>query len=450
MKHLGVTIGLAVVLAAFCLASCITTDHTLGSDLVPSNQDITLKTVSLDLPVDLRMSDSLQTVVSQSITVGAIRTERFGLLHSDGAMSIVPAYDSIVWGKNPSVRSLSVNFVLDTTLVIDAAQRSIPQNLYLHQLNVELDSTMVYNNSLTAADYDPAVISEGGFVYTGGTNYEVRLKKEIGERLFEIPMSTLDSAELFMKEFYGFYLRCDDPEEGTEGGRLNTFDLGSSYLTLTYDYDDDEGNRKTKTAIFLVGTYFTVNICSSGSGWLEDADPSAALYMESYCGIKPHIDARALKKQIEDWASAQQIPLNNLIIAKATVSFPFEYSGDRAQFDFFPGNLFPCKRLRGSTFVNYAPISDIDNADVESGTIDRSLLTYTSNISRYLQNLIRRDESSLTEEDDLWIMPIVAYYNSTLGITYHYADAFYYTQGLLNGTAAARHPEIRLTYTVLK
>lgn len=450
MKLHGVTIGLAALLAAFCMASCITTDHTVGSGFVPTDQDITLKSVTLDLPVGLRMADSLQTSVAQNVTVGAIRTKRFGLFHSDGAMSLVPAYDSIVWGKNPTVRSLSLTLALDTALVVHESQRYIPQNLYVHPLSAQLDSTTTYNNSLTEAAYDPDVLSDGGIVYTGGPAYAVQLKKEFGERLFRIPMSTLDSAELFMKEIHGLYLRCDDPEEGTEGGRLNSFDLSSSYLTLTYDYDDEEGNRKTTSALFLVGTYHTVNRCSAGSRMLEQADPADGLYMEGICGIKPHIDARALRARIEAWAAAEQIPMDELVVAKATLSFPFEYDGDRKQFDSYSGNLFPCRRVRGSYQTIYTPISDINDTETENGAIDRSLLTYTASASIYVQDLVRRKAEDLTEEDDLWIMPTTSYYSTTTGTTYYYADSFYYAQDLLNGTAAARHPVIKLTYTILK
>ena len=451
MRHSGVILSLAALLTAFCLASCITTDRSLGARLVPSNQDITLHTATLDLPVSLKMADSLQTAVSQSITVGAIRTKTFGLLHCDAAMSVTAASDSIIWGGNPTVRSLTLNLVVDTNLVVNPSQLYIPQNFYIHQLNVELDSTMVYNNSLSEKDYNPEILSEGGFVYTGGDSYTVKLKEKIAQRLFEIPMATLDSAELFMKAFYGFYLRCDDPVEGLDGGRLNLFDLSSSTLTLTYEYDAEDGNRKTNTAIFQVGTRYTVNVCNAGSRQLESDNPADAIFMEGLSGIKPHIEALRLKDAINAWAAAQQIPVENLVIAKATFSFPFEYDGDRTQFDYYAANIFPCKRTpNSSNFVRYTPIDEINDTNLESGLIDRALLEYKSNVSIYLQDLVKRDRSQITAADDLWLMPTLTYYNSNTGATYYYADYFYYAQSVLNGTAAARHPVVTLTYTILK
>ena len=79
MKHTGITVGLALLLTLFFLASCIETNRTLGSALVPTNQDISIHTATLDIPVTLRMADSLQTAVSNSMSVGAIRSGVFGL-----------------------------------------------------------------------------------------------------------------------------------------------------------------------------------------------------------------------------------------------------------------------------------------------------------------------------------------------------------------------------------
>ena len=451
MKKTGVLLGLAALLSLSCLVSCINTDNTLGSGLVPANQDISIHTATLDLPVTMKMADSLQTSINMSGTVGAIRTERFGLYHSDAAFTLTAAYDSIIWGKNPSVRSITVTLTRDTSLVMDASQLHIPQNIYFHLLKTQLDSTKIFHNSLTAADYEPETVSDGGVVYTGDNTYTVKLKSVVGERLLKLPMSTLDSATLMMKAFPGFYMRCDDPVEGMEGGRLNIFDLSSSYLTFTYDYDDEEGNRRTGTSSFMMGQYYCVNITNSGSRNLEKADPADGLYMEGNCGIKPHLKATELKATVERWAAANQIPIEKLIIAKATVSFPFEYVGDRHQFDYYATNLFPCKRVTASDkLARYSPLSEMEDGEMETGTIDRSHLCYTSNISIYLQGLLRRDGNSLTAADDLWMMPTLTTYDSSTGASYYFADYYYYAQSYLNGTGDVRHPELQLTYTILK
>jgi hypothetical protein len=265
-------------------------------------------------------------------------------------------------------------------------------------------------------------------------------------------MATLDSAELFMKAFKGLYIRCDEPLEGCEGGRLTTFDLSSSYINFTYQYDDENGNRRSKSENFLVGEQYAVNICSSGASPLEQSLASDALYMEGNCGIKPHISAVELRSMLERFAETETVgvPLDRILIAKAIVKFPFEYTGNYKQFDYYAPNLYPCKRAKTTSGDRiYGPLAEIEEEDLESGYIDRSNLCYTANISLYLQDLIKRDASSITSDDDLWIMPVIGVYNSYTGATYYYADYYYYTQSLLNGTADARHPVLLLTYSIL-
>jgi hypothetical protein len=155
---------------------------------------------------------------------------------------------------------------------------------------------------------------------------------------------------------------------------------------------------------------------------------------------------------LEDFVETENVgvPLERILIAKAIIKFPFEYSGDYKQFDYYATNLYPCKRAETTSGSRiYTPLAEIDEEDLETGYIDRSNLCYTANISMYLQNLISRKASEITQYDDLWIMPTIALYNSYTGETYYYADYYYYTQSRLNGTADARHPVLQLTYTIL-
>ena len=172
--------------------------------------------------------------------------------------------------------------------------------------------------------------------------------------------------------------------------------------------------------------------------------------VEGLNGNKPWLDAGQLRSAVADWARSKDIPLENLVITKATVEFPFEYGGDSHQLDHYASSLYPCQRTVTDGLPYYTPVTDINETDLENGAINRSQLYYKSNISFYLQNLIKKDAGSLTDEDDLWFMPTIAYYNSTTGVTYYFADNVYYTQTRLNGMDAARHPVLKLTYTVLK
>ena len=449
MRHSGMVTGLATLLALFILSSCINTDPTLGSALVSDSQDITIQTVTIDLPLsESRPAADLQSRISNGITVGNIGSD----FYSEGLMSVNAASDSVDWGKNPVVRKIYMTFTCDSIQAMRDDQLYIPQNLYVHRLNFELDSTHVNGTQarFQTAYYDPDPVSTGGSIFTGDASWSVELKKEIGEELLRIPMETRDSAELFMKQFYGFCLRTDVPDDPRiapdNSGRINLFDLSSSYLYLLWDYTDDEGNRKSTTAYFQLGQYYALNIYRN----LRDNDPAdGSLVVQGLSGSKPRIEAARLRNAVASWAQSRNIPLENLVIAKATLEFPFEYSGDMHQFDHYAASLYPCKRtIVDDTYPYYAPLEELGESSVESGTIDRSLLVYKAGISFYLQDLLKK--SSVTEEDDLWLMPTLSYYNSTMGTTYYYTDNVYYSQTRLNGTSAARHPVLELTYTVLK
>ena len=451
MRLSGMSIGLAALLTLISFTSCIPVDPSLGSALVSSDQDITIRTATLDLPIgDSRAATDLQSRITSSVTVGSIGTD----FYSEGLMSVTPATDSIVWGSNPTVQRVYLSLVRDSTLVLQEDQLYIPQNLYIHQLTFELDSTHV-NGTLDrfkTAYYDPEPISLGGCVYTGDDAWSVDLRKEIGERLLNIPMDIRDSAELFMKQFYGFCIRTDMPDDARlspDGeGRLNLFDLTSSTLYLVWDYTDDQGHRQRSTASFQLGAYYTLNIYRTlrETSGTEDG----TLVVQGLNGNKPWVEASRLRSTVADWARTQEIPLENLVITKATVEFPFEYNGDRHQMDYYAASLFPCQRTVTDGLPYYAPISEVNETDLEIGVLDRSLLQYKSNISFYLQRLLKKDAGSLTDEDDLWFMPTLSYYNSSTGVTYYFADNVYYTLTRLNGMNAARHPVLKLTYTVLK
>ena len=450
MKNTGASLGLTALLTLFCLVSCITTDPSLGSALVPSSQDITIQTTTLDLPLeDVRTIDDLQSRILSSATVGSFGME----LSSEGLMSVSAATDSVAWGRDPSVRRIYLSLVRDTTLVLQDNQRYIPQNLYVHRLNFELDTT--HRNALSerfkTAYYDAEPINVGGCIYTGADAWSVDLKKEIGEELLRIPMETRDSAALFMKQFYGFCLRTDAPDDAQasrEGeGRLNVFNLSSSYLILSWDYTDEDGFRKSSTAYFQLGQHHALNLYRSLK---PETGTDDAILVQGLTGAKPHVSGLQLKQAIEAWAEREDILMENLALAKATVEFPFEYNGDRNQFDNYAAFLYPCQRTLVDGIPFYAPISEINNTTLENGSLDRSLLYYKSNISLYLQRLLRKDADKVTEEDDLWFMPTFSRHNSNTDVTYYYADNRYYSLTRLNGTGALRHPVLRLTYTVLK
>jgi len=492
-------------------ASCINTDKTLGADYVPTNQDITIKTVEFDLPIGQRLADSLQTTVGNEVTIGSICTEKYGTYNIGTALAISPAADSILWGGDPQFIDMSISMVLSSTQTLDDDQKHIPQNIYVHQLTVELDSTHVYSNSLKESDINGPSVCQGKYVYTGGDTLDIHFTKAFGESFFKVDREALDSTELFVKQIYGLYFSTDpaDPQVGT--GRISTFDVSSSYLTLTYSSLPEGAERRRDTTVYFnLGTYTALRRIEGGNKALETNNTSDSIIYEGLTGVKPYINGAELKKMLDKWMEENDIEKSCLIVAKATMEFPFEYGGDPSQFDHYPDNLYLTSRVRGSVYTVYSPISEIYQSSYDKGTINRSLFYFKPDAALLMQSLIRKDAADITDQDDIWIIPTITYttsddssssyydyynyynnyynnyyggyggygygysgygygnygygyddyynyynyYNSysssSSGETYYYTDTANYTICTLNGTGAARHPKLKLTYTVLK
>jgi hypothetical protein len=284
----------------------------------------------------------------------------------------------------------------------------------------------------------------------GGDSLKMHFTKEYGERFFSATIEECDSTELFINKFYGLYFRTDDIEEGLTGGRLNYFNITGADVRLSFTSTNEAGKRRDTSVAFQLGEYLSLNSMTSEAGSMVTDYPVETLYYESLSGIKPHISGAALHSLMQNWAEQNNIDLDNLIIAKATLEFPFEYSGNYKALDNYPGNLFPCKRVRTTKHTLYTPIEEIYDSFMSKGSINRSLLHYKPDVGFYLQDLIKKESSELTDEDDLWLMQTISHTNNTTNVTTHYPDFTYYNVAKFNGTGCKRNPRLRIVYTVLK
>ncbi|MDD2293753.1 MAG: hypothetical protein PHD07_06060 [Bacteroidales bacterium] len=444
----GIVVLLFVSLISF--SSCITTDKTLASIYIPTNQDITIKSAEIDIPVELKISDSMQTATSAVLMMGAIASKEFGTVTIGSAATVTPSADSIEWGGDPVFIDMSMQVAVYSKQTMSSEQDYITQNVYAYPLTIELDSTDVYNNSIRESDYDHKPISLRNTLYMGGDSLNMHFTKEFGERFFAATREELDSNELFMKRFYGIYFKTDVPETGLIGGRIINLDLSTASIILSFTSTNYAGVRRDTSVSFTIGDYYYVNTVAVNSQKLETDDAKDAIYIEGLSGIKPVINAKKLKSAIEHWSNSAGVDLNNILIAKATMEFPYEYSGYYKDLDNYPKNLFPCLRTVDTTYTYYSPISEIYDSNFNNGAINRSQSYYRPDMGIYLQSLINKETSEVSSRDDLWMIPTLTYTSSTTNETYYFADYSTYYIAVLNGTKAARHPKLKITYTELK
>lgn len=448
MRGARVLAGLWALTVLFSVSSCVNVDYTLGSAYVPSTQDINIRVDQFDVPVTMAMADGLQSSINGTGTVGTITSDLFGTFKSAVAFSISPNFDSLIIGDNPVFKEMYASMVVKDKVTLSDDQKNIVQNIYVHQLNVELDSTTVYCNSISDKDIRKESALRENVIYADGENLTFYFTEDFAKPIFDLSFEQLDSSRLFMKAFYGLYVSTEPLDGATEGGRLIYFDLSESFAYLTYTSTNYEGRRRDTTISFKLGEY-SVNRYESSSAVRAQEDPSRILYMEGLNGVKPCIRGTVMKKLIDGWLEENGLTAENVLVTRATMEFPFEYSGTPSDYDVFPSNLFACRHFVNDSTSYYEPLDDIFLAETESGGANFSLYYYKPDVATYIQEIIKRDPETIDSNDDLWIMPLISTTNSSTSETMYYADTYYYSQCMLNGTSADRHPVLRITYAVL-
>lgn len=450
MRRARVLAGLWALAVLFSVCSCVTVDNTIGSAYAPTSQDISIKVDQFDLPVTMAMADGLQSSVSGRATVGSINTDLFGTFQSAAAFSISPDFDSLIIGDNPVFKEMYASLYVSENMTLSDDQKNIIQNIYVKQLGIELDSTTVYSNSISDKDIREESVLRENVIYTGGESLKFYFKEEFAKPIFDLTFEQLDSAELFMKAFYGLYVYTEPQEEKKEGGRLFSFDLANSYAYLKYTSTNHEGRRRDTIISFSLGAY-SVNRYESSSAPLAKEDPSSVLYMEGLNGVKPHIKGADMKFMLDRWLEEKGLVADQVLITRATLEFPFEYSGRPSDYDVFPSYLNVCRQMVNNSTAYYELLDDVYLVEDASsaGAVNYSLYNYKPDAATYVQELLKRTPESINSNDDLWIMPIISTTDATTSETTYSADCYYYTQCVLNGTAAERHPVLRITYAVL-
>lgn len=442
------------VVAIFMAVSCITVDKTLGEDFISSNQNLPVYTAVLDLPVQIKSSSPLQGMSAGESVFGAIRTEEFGLVQFSTMADICPNMTGWDFGKDPVVKEVYFRAPISSTYVTQDNQKGIPQILSMHRTKKRIDTTTVFNNSITAADYDPQPLNVSEYLYFGGDSLMMYLDNSFGEEIVASSQQERDSLNLFVENFKGLILKSSSPEEGIYGGRENTISFGSGAVYILVDYQPtwEEGLARKDTIFTLSWGYnYCLNIAEYGSASLETDDPGKLLPVEGGAGVKPYISHSALKDAIDNWKSEMGFGDKKVIIAKGELVFPFEIPED-LDMTKYPFSLYPCNRIEDTTYNAklFFPLEDVNVAGYNIGAQDRSLCQYAMDIPTYIQEIVSKDRSEIGQEYDLWLMPIISqtdsYYNTT---TYSLDCTTYYT-GWLNGPGAERKPQLRLLYSVFE
>lgn len=453
-KHTLLRFGLLLIvnLSAF---SCITVDKKLGEQYLPKEHELIVKTATFPLPVTSKMEDSLQGISNTYISVGAIRTADLGLATFASGANVCPATTTLNFGKDPVIKYIYVLAGVRGISALEENQASIPQDFFVYRLKKHLDTTTAYTNSISMIDCQPTPLNVSSATFFGKDSIKIYLNNEYGTELLSATQEELDSTDLFVQRFKGLYITCNTPEGGVvEGGRINHFNYESAAVVMKYNFQPTWGenlSRKDTIVYLSFGDGFCLNTSTYGSAVLATDQPQETLPVEGAAGIKPYIDAKALKATLDAWAAQNNYNPKNILIAKAVFSFPFEIPANLDMSN-YPSYLFPTYRglpQSNSSLRYYYPFQDVNSTGNALGVLNRSLCEYSGNFSATIQKVINTDASQLGSDYNIWMAPISAVEDESYGTLSYISDLNGYYVGKLNGPKAVRYPSLTIVYSVL-
>lgn len=451
------SLALLALLSSFIFAytSCITTDKSLGSQFISDTFILKLDTATFEVPVFTCAFDSIQGYNTSYMTIGYLNDETFGYTSSGFATNITPFSDSTYLGINPKLVSIYVYLNIDSTSVIREDQRGLPQNIYVHKLTSTLDTTKMYNTSITEKDYDPTPISKGSPIFFGDDSLKIYLSEEFGYELLSTTVAEYDSLDLFLERIKGLYFTTDTPEIESGGGRMNYISIGGSTIYIKYLLTDPQRGyfEKDTTETFTLGYAHSINTAKTSSRKLANPEIDEYLHIESYDGVKPYIKASDLKHIFDTWISKNGFTKESVLISRAALILPYELDTDKytEYTTLYPQQIYPCKMSRDEQLEYITPLQEIYN-NTDIGNINRSTSQYTCEITNYIQDIIKKDEVS--KEDNIYLCPILSYTTASTmyssGSIYFGMDNQNYRHGILNGSGhPERRPRLELTYSIL-
>lgn len=432
------------------ITSCIETDKTTGSALVPSDHILKVNTVAFDLPVQMKLSDSLQTVYAGALVIGSYKDSDFGTMQASTAFQFIPSTPKLDFGESPIAKSFKMYMTIEGKTYFNEADKIIPQNFNVYKLVKDLDSTVGYNNSITDLYYSPKPLNLGGNVFFGGDTLVMDLSLDYAQELLKATKEERDSLPIFQKKFKGLYINSSTKPGSLEGGRINFTAPSNIYFLMTYRHVDSKKKIDKDSVIlyYVLDNGMHINRFDHSSKFLESKNPQSKIFIEGFAGIKPYIDFNEVKTSITNWATQNKTDISKLVIAKAEVRLPFEYPEDYTRLNYYPSQVFLCTRRDsiGRKTIIYEPIEDVSYY-ASNGSINRSLKYYSLDISTYLQKVLKGKYTGSSLQT--YVAPIFESSDYYSGATSYYIQTTLYSKAILNGNGALNHPKLVLTYTIM-
>jgi len=432
---------IAAAASLVCCVGCVSENNEIGGNMLPANHIYKVVTTdAMDVPVSMKMSDSLSAYSSTRITIGSIRNdEEFGLSTRSSCVTLVPLFiDELDFGSNPEFKQFHFSAVADSSSVCDLNQYNVLQSVFVYELSEPLDE-----NYQTYCKSDPAhgskLITTAVPVLAPGDSLSFNFSKEFGEKFFSITEEDLKDIKLYTKHFPGIYITTNDPVG--RGGRFNIFNLQLGYdsdygyitgnaaelkFRSTWNVDGEDVQKDSSFFFYFSPTDFydlDSLFTNSGTGSFPQycanvtgdnsssyvGDAGDYIYVDGGGGVKPCFSAKVLRKMAIDAIAANGHDPKKAVVNRATLSMHYLPSDPNfEQMHKVPQILNPTCRIKTTdTTFTYMGLTDASDSNEDQGNIHYSQMTYTPDITYHLQTLLglAEDDAQLAAGSyDVWML----------------------------------------------
>ena len=401
----------ALILITF---SCTKVDNQLGEDLIPDDQKMKIFDDTLyGVNTYLTQADSFATSGLSYGFLGSCTDSVFGRTHaafcSQYMMSYFTSGDEM-FGIAPVLDSLELRFTVNASALGDTTK---VQKFNIYELN-----SLLYYDSTYCADFDVNKVITGeplsSFQLSGLPEDEIVVKFDspngikFAQRLMDTTGGCYTGDSLFFNRFKGF---CFMPDETSpQNAAIYRVAFSSIELILYTRNHTDETATAIKDTVqvyysFDNAYYYTGRVSSiihdysqtriqNINDTLATSTPVEYGYIQSLGGVATYV--RFTDQFVNDLCALVKDPYKSIVINKALMLWPVK--------DISPEiyNIAPSRVGAYTDYMHLTNILDYDYTYESSGDLtlmfdgylNRTFGWYPTDLSIFLQELIRNPESS--------------------------------------------------------
>tara|TARA_Y100000385_G_scaffold291915_1_gene373954 strand:- start:6813 stop:8132 length:1320 start_codon:yes stop_codon:yes gene_type:complete len=378
-----------LIVSVVFVSACKKDWNELGSQLVVQEELTLFSFDEQPLELSLVKEDSLSTLNRPTFFLGSINSEIYGQTEAQVYTELSLPSSNVNFGPSAQVDSLVLTLDVtgyygDTLSPIQIRVMEMLESIETSTSDSEGQDSTLSIFSFQEFDHYTEKIGEKDFYFVPAANGQIRISMsiELGQYFLEADPENFVDNETFQSFFKGLFISCESTMtrgllleiSASENSKLSLYYHTDEASSLIYDFEIDNNADKM--------THWSQNH-SSDIELLFGEENISFSYVQGGVGLRTYIDLPNLSA-LKD---------SNFVIHKAELVLPY-LTTENDEIYTLPVRL-------GLAGVNSEGKLEVLNEDQNiqgstyfDGTINEINNTYTFNIARYIQKVIREDYTS--------------------------------------------------------